>query len=108
MTPRAVVIVINLAFLAWLSSLCQLFTAAAISSGLLYPHIARKILSVSLFQVLIYILWVRPTDGVTRKWAGVDSVWEQEKLEARKMLINRADSHTSGARFVRPHGWQKK
>ena len=32
--------------------------------------------------------------------AGVDSVWEQEKLEARKMLENRADSHTSGARFV--------
>jgi len=26
--------------------------------------------------------------------------WEQEKLEARKMLINRAESHTSGARFV--------
>jgi hypothetical protein len=36
-------------------------------------------------------------------WAGVDSAWEQEKLEARKMLINRADSHTSGARFV---GWR--
>jgi len=35
-------------------------------------------------------------------WAGVDSVWEQEKIEARKMLLNRADSHTSGARFVRP------
>ena len=33
--------------------------------------------------------------------AGVDSAWEQEKLEARKMLVNRADSHTSGARFVR-------
>jgi len=33
-------------------------------------------------------------------WAGVDKVWEQEKLEARKMLVNRADSHTSGARFV--------
>jgi hypothetical protein len=33
-------------------------------------------------------------------WAGVDNVWEQEKLEARKMLLNRADSHTSGARFV--------
>jgi len=33
-------------------------------------------------------------------WAGVDSVWEQGKLEARKMSINRADSHTSGARFV--------
>jgi len=24
------------------------------------------------------------------------------------MLLNRADSHLSGARFVRPHGWQKK
>jgi hypothetical protein len=33
-------------------------------------------------------------------WAGVDNVWEQEKLEARKMLENAADSHTSGARFV--------
>jgi hypothetical protein len=31
---------------------------------------------------------------------GVDSAWEQKKLEARKMLVNRADSHTSGARFV--------
>jgi len=37
-------------------------------------------------------------------WAGVDSVWEQEKLEARKMLENAAESHTSGARFVgQPH-----
>ena len=33
-------------------------------------------------------------------WAGVDSAWEQGKLEARKMLENRADSHTSGARGV--------
>jgi hypothetical protein len=33
-------------------------------------------------------------------WAGVDNVWEQKKLEARKMLENAADSHTSGARFV--------
>jgi hypothetical protein len=37
---------------------------------------------------------------VTCVWAGVDSVWEQEKLEARKMLVNRADSHTSTPRFV--------
>jgi len=37
-------------------------------------------------------------------WAGVDSVWEQEKLEARKMLINRADSHTSGSIFKGGHG----
>jgi len=35
-------------------------------------------------------------------WAGVDSAWEQEKLEARKMLVNAAESHTSGARFVSP------
>jgi len=32
----------------------------------------------------------------------VDSVWEQEKLEARKILENAAESHTSGARFVSP------
>jgi hypothetical protein len=37
---------------------------------------------------------------VTCVWAGVDSVWEQEKPEARKMLENAAESHTSGARFV--------
>jgi hypothetical protein len=43
----------------------------------------------------------RLTVCVTCVWAGVDSAWEQEKLEARKMLVNRADSHTSGARFVR-------
>ena len=30
----------------------------------------------------------------------MDSAWEQEKLEARKMLENAAESHTSGARFV--------
>ena len=33
-------------------------------------------------------------------WAGVDSVREEDKLEARKMLENAAESHTSGARFV--------
>jgi len=44
----------------------------------------------------------RLTVCVTCVWAGVDSVWEQEKPEARKMLENAAESHTSGARFVRP------
>jgi len=29
----------------------------------------------------------------TGRWAGVDSAWEQEKLEARKMLENVAESH---------------
>jgi hypothetical protein len=41
-----------------------------------------------------------PTVCVDWRWAGVDSAWEQDKLEARKMLENAADSHTSGARFV--------
>jgi len=31
----------------------------------------------------------------------VDSVWEQRKLEARKILENAAESHTSIAYFVR-------
>jgi hypothetical protein len=44
---------------------------------------------------------VRLTAGVTRKWAGVDAVWRREKLEARKRLEKRADSHLSGARIVR-------
>jgi len=30
-------------------------------------------------------------------WAGVDNVWEQGKLEARKMLVNRAESPASSA-----------
>jgi len=35
-------------------------------------------------------------------WTGVDSVWEQEKLEARKMPENaaREASHTSGVRAL--------
>jgi hypothetical protein len=36
-------------------------------------------------------------------WVGVDSVWEQEKLEARKMLENGGESHLSSARFVGRH-----
>jgi hypothetical protein len=42
----------------------------------------------------------RLTVCVSRWWAGVDNAWEQEKLDARKMLENAAESHTSGARFV--------
>jgi hypothetical protein len=34
-------------------------------------------------------------------WAGVDSAWEQEKLEARKILENAAEFPASSARFVR-------
>jgi hypothetical protein len=42
----------------------------------------------------------RRTVCVTCAGAGVDNAWEQKKLEARKMLENGAESHTSGARFV--------
>ena len=92
MTPRAVVIVVYLAFLVLLSSLCQLFTAAAISAGLLRPHSSRKILSVSLFQVFIddravfylslddYILLrIRPTVCVIRMF--LCGTWHQRILE---------------------------
>ena len=41
-----------------------------------------------------------PTVCVTCVWAGVDSVWEQKKLEARKILENAAESYMSGTRFV--------
>jgi len=42
----------------------------------------------------------RPTVCVTGAGAGVDSVREQKKLEARKMLENAAESPASSARFV--------
>ena len=42
----------------------------------------------------------RPTVCVTGAGADVDSVWEQEKPEARKMLENAAESPASSARFV--------
>jgi len=42
----------------------------------------------------------RPTVCVTGAGAGVDNVWEQKKLEARKMLENAAESPASSARFV--------
>jgi hypothetical protein len=40
------------------------------------------------------------TARVTGAGAGVDSVWEQRKLAARKMLENAAESPASSARFV--------
>ena len=43
----------------------------------------------------------RLTVCVTGAGADGDSVWEQRKLEARKMLENAADSPASSARFVR-------
>ena len=37
---------------------------------------------------------------VTGAGVGVDSAWKQEKLKARKMLVNAAESPASSARFV--------
>jgi len=37
-----------------------------------------------------------PTVCVTGGWAGRDSLWEAEKLEARKMLENAPESPASG------------
>lgn len=46
-------------------------------------------------------LWKElPTVCITGAEAGVDSAWEQRKLEARKMPVNRADSPASSARGV--------
>ena len=41
-----------------------------------------------------------PTACVTGAGADGDSVWEQEKLDARKILQNAAESPASSARFV--------
>ena len=50
------------------------------------------------FRAIIFFLL--PTVCVTCVWAGVDSVWEQKKPEARKMLENAAESQLSTARCV--------
>lgn len=39
-----------------------------------------------------------PPPGAGCQCAGVDNAWEQEKLEARKMLVSRAESRQSTAR----------
>jgi len=57
--------------------------------------------SITFSSVDLIIQRSRRTVCVTRKWAGVDSAWKQKKLEAGKMLENAAESHLSGARFVR-------
>jgi hypothetical protein len=49
---------------------------------------------------LLFIIAGCPTVCVSGLWAGWDNAWEQEKPEARKMLVNRAESHKSTARFV--------
>jgi hypothetical protein len=43
---------------------------------------------IELFGILFYSYIFGPTVCVTGAGAGLDSAWEQEKLEARKMLEN--------------------
>jgi len=45
-----------------------------------------------------------PTVCIPCVWAGVDSAWEQEKPEARKIPVNRAASHMSGSMKPKPTG----
>jgi hypothetical protein len=59
------------------------------------------------FQVQVLLINIFYCDQITTvcvtgAGAGVDSVWEQEKLEARKILENAAESPASSARFVSP------
>ena len=51
-------------------------------------------------MIFLFRLCACPTVCVTGAGAGVDSAWEQEKPEARKMLENAAESPASSARFV--------
>jgi len=48
-------------------------------------------------QFKIITLSSQPTVCVTGAGAGVDNVWEQRKLEARKLLVNRTESPASSA-----------
>jgi len=50
--------------------------------------------------LLLNFARVRLTVCVTGAGAGVDSAREERELEARKMLVNRAVSPASSARFV--------
>ena len=53
-----------------------------------------------IFTRLAMLYWrSRPTVYVTCVWAGVDSAWEQKKLEARKILINCAEFPAFNALF---------
>jgi len=69
----------------------------------------------SLAAIVFFTVSLRqPPNGLRRpyvllagywRWAGVDNAWEQEKLEARKMLENTAESPASSApkKIVRNH-----
>jgi hypothetical protein len=62
------------------------------------PLISLNPLLCKIINVLCNLL---APNGVRYLRMGVDSAWEQKKLEARKMPENAAESHTSGARCVR-------
>jgi len=57
--------------------------------------------------VMKFLKGKRLTVCVTGAGVGVDSAWEQEKLEARKLLENAPESLASSARFVGQTRWCK-
>jgi hypothetical protein len=61
--------------------------------------IAKFIIEKIINHIVRSTVW-RLTVCVSRWWAGRDSLREQEKPEARKMLVSRDESHQSAARFV--------
>lgn len=75
---------------------------------MMYPSKISKTSSVVLgfilgsIQICEKSIICRPTACVTGAEADADSAWEQDKLEAREMLENAAESHSSGERYVSP------
>lgn len=58
---------------------------------------------IELFDDIFLIIYLHKTVqrvALLAGWAGVDNAWEQYKLEGRKMLVSRAESRQSTARFV--------
>jgi hypothetical protein len=63
-------------------------------------RLARRIMQTSVIAMLqpgMAVSCEAPNGSHYCVWAGVDSVWEQKKLKATKMLVNCADSPPSAA-----------
>lgn len=104
-------IFLNLYFLGSNSSICFTRRFTSISRAEIVPPASfsrckksSMILDDGSFVLILahYFSRSRLTVCVTGLWADWVTAWEQDKPEARKMLVNRADSHKSSARGVRP------
>ena len=52
------------------------------------------------FEINLFFTKAAQRFALPDQRAGVDSLWEQDSVEAWKMLENAAESRWSGARFV--------